>query len=253
VGGDVQEQTYTMVDNDLFDDNFISGQEKWLLIVLIRYWNSEKEYAYPSYETLMEKADMSKATLRKHLVNLELKNYIKIIKHRGKTVENNTYKISKYLCLKIKLSENEEKSMFENNQSLEIKPSQSLKTKLHKVQKLNRTNTIYTNTNNIYTDILEYWNDKKIIVHKKITNDIQNAISKALKNYSNEEIVQAIDIYSEILRSDFYFNHKWSLKDFLNRRNGISTFMEDGTNKCNYDDYLNKQIKTNKKVWGADN
>jgi len=93
--------------------------------------------------------------------------------------------------------------------------------------------------NNIYS----HWNSKKIIVHKSLTKDMEKVIEKALKKYSDNEIVQAIDTYSEILESDFYFNYKWSLVDFLNRKNGISTFMEEGSNKANYDEYLNKKSK----------
>ena len=54
------------------------------------------------------------------------------------------------------------------------------------------------------------------------------------------EIKQAIDTYSEILKSEYYFNYKWNLKDFLNRNNAISTFMEDGSNKANYEEWKNK-------------
>jgi hypothetical protein len=72
---------------------------------------------------------------------------------------------------------------------------------------------------------------------------MEKAIEKALKKYSQEEIVKAIDIYSEILESDFYFNYKWSLVDFLNRKNGISTFMEEGSNNTNY--LESKQAKEN--------
>ncbi|MEX0085070.1 hypothetical protein [Clostridium butyricum] len=102
--------------------------------------------------------------------------------------------------------------------------------------------------NNIYINIYSHWNSKKIIVHKKITDDMCRAIKKALEKYSEEEIVQAINTYDEILKSDFYFNYKWSLTDFLNRKNGVSTFMDEGSNKNNYDEYLlkNRNRKDNK-------
>lgn len=101
-----------------------------------------------------------------------------------------------------------------------------------------------TNKNtNIENNIYSHWNSKKIIVHKSLNKEMEKATEKALKKYSDNEIVQAIDTYSEILESDFYFNYKWSLVDFLNRKNGISTFMEEGSNKANYDDYLNKKSK----------
>ncbi|MFT8352351.1 hypothetical protein [Clostridium saccharoperbutylacetonicum] len=92
------------------------------------------------------------------------------------------------------------------------------------------------NTDIIYT----YWNSKKIICHKKLTKDIISAISKTLKQYSEEEIKRAIDTYKEILDSEFYFNYKWSLNDFLNRKNGISTFMDEGSNKTNYEEWKMK-------------
>ena len=100
-------------------------------------------------------------------------------------------------------------------------------------------------SNNIYSsndieEIFNYWNSKKIIKHNNLREDIKKAIKKAIKNYSIDEIKQAIDTYSEILKSEYYFNYKWNLKDFLNRNNAISTFMEDGSNKANYEEWKNK-------------
>ena len=78
---------------------------------------------------------------------------------------------------------------------------------------------------------------KGITLNDYFAKAVEKAIEKALKNYSENDIVQAIDTYSEILESEFYFNYKWSLVDFLNRKNGISTFMEDGSNKANYESW----------------
>lgn len=95
----------------------------------------------------------------------------------------------------------------------------------------------HNNLNIISNNIYSHWNSKKIIVHKSLTKDTEKTIEKALKKYSEDEIVQAINTYSEILESEFYFNYKWSLVDFLNRKNGISTFMEEGSNKANYESW----------------
>lgn len=86
-------------------------------------------------------------------------------------------------------------------------------------------------------DIFNYWNSKKIIKHKEITSVIKKEVMKVLKKYSAEEVKQAIDLYNEILKSEFYFSYKWSLSDFLKRSNGISTFMEEGSNKANYEEW----------------
>lgn len=85
--------------------------------------------------------------------------------------------------------------------------------------------------------IFDCWNSKGIIKHKTLRPVIKKSIEKVLKDYKLDEIVQAINIYSEILNSQFYFNYKWSLSDFLNRKNGISTFMEEGSNKINYEEW----------------
>ncbi|MEG1141584.1 MAG: hypothetical protein RSE41_03910 [Clostridia bacterium] len=83
--------------------------------------------------------------------------------------------------------------------------------------------------------IFDCWNDKEIIKHKNLSPVIKKSIEKALKIYKAEEIVQAINVYSDVLHSTYYFSYKWSLSDFLSRKNGISTFMEEGSNKANYE------------------
>ena len=94
-------------------------------------------------------------------------------------------------------------------------------------------------------EIFNYWNSKKIIKHKDITPVIKKEVMKVLKKYSAEDVKQAIDLYSEILKSEFYFSYKWSLSDFLKRNNGISTFMEEGSNKANYEEWKTKNKASN--------
>ncbi|MBM7834987.1 helix-turn-helix domain-containing protein [Clostridium sardiniense] len=106
------------------------------------------------------------------------------------------------------------------------------------------SNNIYSAKNNENVKLIfDYWNSKEIIKHRSLTLVIEKAIEKALKVYLTKDIVQAINVYSDILNSTFYFNYKWSLNDFLNRKNGISTFMEEGSNKANYDDWKRGEDK----------
>ena len=77
--------------------------------------------------------------------------------------------------------------------------------------------------------ILDYWNSKKIIVHRRINQDLNNAISRTLKFYPVNEVIELIDFYATILepgvseRSQKYFwTHKWSLYEFLMR--GVRKF-----------------------------
>ncbi|MCI5750732.1 MAG: helix-turn-helix domain-containing protein [Clostridium perfringens] len=95
--------------------------------------------------------------------------------------------------------------------------------------------------NNIYS-IFEHWNLKKIVKHKELNPAIEKAISKSLEIYSIDEIKQGIDNYNEILKSSYVFNHYWSLNEFLTRERGISTFIDNGINKLNYDTWRNRKV-----------
>nr|WP_241415165.1 hypothetical protein [Clostridium beijerinckii] len=203
-------------------------KEKGLLLIIFRYINYKTGYADPS-RTLIKKL-----TGIKH--NNTLDNLFDSLINKGFLIrESGKGKRSKYF---IKVDIKNEPSLInmpsakvEPGVDAEIEPVVGAKVEPQKENKKK------IKENNIYSHIFEYWNSKKIIVHKSLTKDIEKAIEKVLKKYSEIEIVQAIDTYSEILESGFYFNYRWSLVDFLNRKNGISTFMEDGSNKANYESW----------------
>ena len=81
-------------------------------------------------------------------------------------------------------------------------------------------------------EIFDWWNLKEIIVHNKLTDEIKNKARTKLNDYSVEEICNSIYNYEVILRGDYYFKYKWTLKDFLQR--GIDKFMDLEIAKSNY-------------------
>lgn len=96
-------------------------------------------------------------------------------------------------------------------------------------------NHIENENENINVIIFEYWNNSNIIRHRELSEDIQKAIEKALKIYEFEEIKVYIDRYSQVISDKNYFWHyKWSLKDFLTRKDGISSFTDEGSKWVNY-------------------
>lgn len=91
------------------------------------------------------------------------------------------------------------------------------------------------NKENIYIVILQHWNSQKIIVHRDLTEDIEKAIKKALKDTSPEELKTAIERYAKIIHDeDYYYSHKWTLINFLNRQKGYKEFLDDGEKWINY-------------------
>ncbi len=124
-------------------------------------------------------------------------------------------------------------------------------------------NTNINNTNKyIYSSIFEHWNSKGIKKHRELTKDIEKAINKSLKirvegkPINEDDIKKAIDNYCEILHSKFYFNYKWTLVEFLTRKQkdtGISQlvlFLDNGTTYENYIRWQNGKSKnSNSEDW----
>ncbi len=127
---------YVKIANSLLEDDKLKVNEKYFLITLMRYWNKEKGYAYPSYSNLMNSLNITRrGTISDLIKSLETKGYIKkeVIPGKG----------SKYFILK-HITSNKIETSNEN----ETTPVS--KVKLHQFQKCNSTNT---NTRKIYIDL----------------------------------------------------------------------------------------------------
>ncbi len=79
-----EQKGFTIIANEIIEMN-IPPVEKTILIVLLRYNNSQIGYSFPSYTTLKEKCCISKNTLIKGINSLEKKNLIKkeVLKGKG--------------------------------------------------------------------------------------------------------------------------------------------------------------------------
>ncbi|WLR44521.1 helix-turn-helix domain-containing protein (plasmid) [Bacillus carboniphilus] len=76
-------------------------------------------------------------------------------------------------------------------------------------------------SNYIYS-VLEHWNSKGIIKHKKLNKKMESHIKARLEEYSLEEVLKAIDHYAEVLHSqDHYWTHRWTLQDFMKPNNMV--------------------------------
>ena len=108
---------------------------------------------------------------------------------------------------------------------------------------------------NIYTlisNIFNYWNTKNIMTHRELTEDMDKAIRKALKKYSEEEIKTYIDRYAEVFHDTTYFWHyKWRIDEFLTRKEGISSFTDEGGKWANYCEWINKKGANNAEHRGS--
>lgn len=74
-------------------------------------------------------------------------------------------------------------------------------------------------------DVFDSWNSLAIKQHRDIKK-FSPSIRSALSQYSKEEIINAMGNYQKIVVGDaFWYTHKFTLSDFLARKNGIDCFM----------------------------
>ncbi|MBC5628729.1 helix-turn-helix domain-containing protein [Clostridium sp. NSJ-6] len=99
------------------------------------------------------------------------------------------------------------------------------------------------NTKEKYINIFNTWNDIDIYNEDKLTMQIANSITIALRKHTKEEIITAIKNYKEIYYSDFYYDYTWSLQTFLTRQNALKKFTEDGDVWTSYKATKNKPQK----------
>lgn len=73
-------RSFTATYDDIYDDDNLTGNEKFHLDILHRFYNKEKGYARPSLKQIMKKASSkNERQTRKVLNSLSEKGYIKIV------------------------------------------------------------------------------------------------------------------------------------------------------------------------------
>lgn len=90
-----------------------------------------------------------------------------------------------------------------------------------------------SDTPNLALHVFDLWNTKELTKHRFFTDELKRVIQSKLKQYTQEEICQAIENYAEIVHGEeYYWSYKWTLKDFLGR--GIDKFIDRDTAQQNY-------------------
>ena len=88
----------------------------------------------------------------------------------------------------------------------------------------------------LLSEIFDYWNAKKIIVHKELTDEFKKDIQKVLSETTADEIKKSMNHYAEMFHDKGYefCNYKWGIHEFLTRKEGYKRFLDDGSKWLNY-------------------
>ena len=83
--------------------------------------------------------------------------------------------------------------------------------------------------------IFEHWKTKGLFPQEQLTETKQKAIDKALKTYTEENLISAIDNYAiVILDTEYFMSTKWYIETFLTQKNALPKFTNDGEKWLNY-------------------
>lgn len=178
---------------------------------------NEKGYCWASNDYFAKLYNVEKRTISRWISALVKKDYIKTeltYKENSKEVEQRRLYITNNVIV--------------NTYGQEKPKGEDLNVTTPQDKNVQDNNTLY---NNIYI----YWISKDIVKHKKLTANMEKAIKKVLKDYTEKEIYQAIDNYNTILKDENYFySHIFTLETFLKQSNGLPQFTDEGVHWINY-------------------
>lgn len=114
--------------------------------------------------------------------------------------------------------------------------------------KITRTRTD-SQMEKLASEILNHWNSKNIIVHRKYSKRTPLILRRLTEDYSHKDILQAINNYERVIKDESYpLRYKWNLETFLQKSNALPDFMDDGSKWINYLGSLHKSAPIKKLI-----
>ena len=202
---------FFMIENEIVDIEDITPKERFIYMVLSRYANSVTKECFPSITTLAKKTGYGRATVIESIKSLVKKGYlIKENRVDGRCQQNNLYTI-------LPINQAFKGSPVENSKNTNIKNT-------------NIKNTNISVTGEFINKVIEEWNklsDLGIVPIRNISNNRLKSLRARLEEYSENEIIQAIQL---IRLSNFLIgknDRNWKIKfDWLLNPNNFIKVIE---------------------------
>ena len=213
-------------------DERLSALDKIILLEIDSLDNEEKG-CYASNEYLAEFCQCSERKITESISKLIKFEYVYVESFNGRQRVLKS-RLSDYARQSSKNCEAEKQKIPQRNiidntniDNIDNKDNKSKEKENIKEKKEEELETI--------SKIFDFWNSLNIIKHSKLNEIRIKAIKKKLKDYSIDAIKTAIEHYAIVLHdNNSFWNYTWSLEDFLNRKNGFTTFLDDGSNCVSY-------------------
>lgn len=84
-------------------------------------------------------------------------------------------------------------------------------------------------------EVFDYYNNFNIKKQRELDTKLITLIKKSITLYEKENLLKYIRRYNLVLKDEkYYFSYKWNLTEFLSRKEGISSFTDNGDKWLNY-------------------
>ena len=207
----------------------------------------ERDLFKLSYTTIIQDTGLSRSKVQRLIKWFEDNNIIKCIEKSNVKGKESIYAYISVYCSKndTNIDTDIDTNLYSNFNGSKVVSDTDIDTDFNTSKKENLKSNIYSISYLAFTKIFNLWNSKSIIKHKKITDNMVKAYEKALSAYTDDDIVEAIENYKKILDSNFYYDYKFTLENFLKQSNGIGNFVNEGQVYINYLEQ-NKKATTHK-------
>lgn len=96
--------------------------------------------------------------------------------------------------------------------------------------------------------VLDTWNEHSDVIGGtsalKTIGPREKSIFHAIKKYGLDECKKAVQNYAEVIASPFFFSYLWDIKTFMQRRNGLPSFLDNGEMYLNYKKFMSRREET---------
>ena len=211
--------SYTLIDNEIFEDENLTHTEFRVLSYLIRNYNSNLGYSFPTRKTMVDKCDMSKDTLNKVLNSLEERDYITRKTNPSRSGRNNIYYIHKYLFVppveEVEVS-NEMKEIIEETEKLSLEEEKDVQETKELIRKF-YAGEISVSEQTEDEKLKEKIETFQVHLNRKISSNLREII----KDLEWDEIVNA-DMQINANKQDDYVTEKYIINAIYDNRRKIN-------------------------------
>jgi|GEM_PF-4332998 len=227
---------YVMLQREHATNGMLQNPELWQMFCYLMLKASYKEREVVFNDSLIKlkpgQCIIGRKKIAQELNTTEAKvrtNLNKLTKIGFLAIEStNRYSVATLVRWEVEQSSNQPINQPDNQTLTNHQPDFNHKQESNKERKEER------NINDDVHHLFDKYLEMNIFKHQKITPKMKTNANARLKEYSVENLKNAIENYAEVLKGNqYYWTHKWRFDDLM-KPNGITKFLDESEPMTNY-------------------